>query len=71
MGTKKAEPISNLLEMLDSSNLEERVTAIQVLGEIGDEGALKTLRERLRTVSAEHAALIAAVGKLKRKLGVK
>jgi hypothetical protein len=41
------------------------------LGEIGDESALKLLRERLNAVSKEHYALVVAVGKLKKKLGVK
>lgn len=62
---------SDLLAMLASDNLDERVTAIEALGEIGDERALKMLRERLALVSKEHHALVVAVGKMKRKLGVK
>jgi len=67
----KPAQISDLLEWLDSDNLEERVTAIQALGEIGDERALKLLRERLALVGKEHYALIVAVGKLKKRLRVK
>jgi HEAT repeat protein len=63
--------IKDLLEMLDSDDLDDRLTASQVLGETGDEEALKILRERLALVNEEMTALIVAVGKLKRKLGVK
>jgi HEAT repeat protein len=57
--------------MLADDDLDDRLTAIQVLGEIGDEEALKILRERLAVVNEEITALIVAVGKLKRRLGVK
>jgi HEAT repeat protein len=57
--------------MLASDDLDERLTAIEVLGEIGDEEALRALRERMAIVDKEHYALVVAVGKLKRKLGVK
>lgn len=67
----RTEQIKDLLEMLDSADLDHRLTAIQVLGEIGDEEALKILRERLALVNEEITALIVAVGKLKRRLGVK
>jgi HEAT repeat protein len=60
-----------LRQMLESDDIEERLTAIQVLGETGDAQALRVLRERLRPVNQELAALITAVGKLKKKLGVK
>jgi HEAT repeat protein len=68
--TKPAQ-IGDLLAMFDSDNLDERVTAIEALGEIGDARALRLLRERLALVGKEHYVLIVAVGKLKRRLGVK
>jgi HEAT repeat protein len=71
METGRAEQIRELLEMLAGNDLEDRLTAIQVLGEIGDDEALKILRERLALVNEEITALIVAVGKLKRRLGVK
>ncbi len=65
------EKTSELLHMLDSDNFEDRLTAIQVLGEIGDTEALRALRERLARVNKEMQALVIAVGKAKRRLGVK
>jgi HEAT repeat protein len=65
------EQIEELLEMLNGEDLEDRLTASQVLSEIGNADALRALRARLRTISEEHQALVIAVGKLKRKLGVK
>jgi HEAT repeat protein len=61
--------IADLLAMLDSDDLAARLTAIQVLGEIGDAAALAALRARMTPVNKELAALIVAVGKLKRRLG--
>jgi HEAT repeat protein len=66
-----AKQIDDLLAMLDSHDLNDRVAAIQILGEIGDENALRMLRERLALANKETAALIVAVGKLKKNLGVK
>jgi hypothetical protein len=66
----KSESNDDLLQMLDSEIVDERITAIQVLGEIGEEDELHVLRERLKSVNQEMAALIVAVGKLKRRLGV-
>jgi HEAT repeat protein len=40
----RVEQIEELLEMLDGDDLDDRPTAIQVLGEIGDEEVLKILR---------------------------
>ena len=65
------EQAKELLEMLDSDDLDERLVGIQVLGEIGDEDVLKALRERMAMVNKELHALVVAVGKLKRKLEVK
>jgi HEAT repeat protein len=71
MEMDKTGQVRELLGMLAGDDLEDRLTAIQVLGEIGDEKALKALRERLAVVNEEITALIVAVGKLKRRLGVK
>lgn len=71
MEMDKTEQIRELLEILDSDDLDESLMGIQLLGEIGDEDALRVLRERLASVKEEVYALIVAVGKLKRKLGVK
>jgi HEAT repeat protein len=71
MEMDRTEQVRELLEMLADDDLDDRLTAIQVLGEIGDEEALKILRERLAVVNEEITALIVAVGKLKRRLGVK
>jgi HEAT repeat protein len=60
-----------LLVMLESPDPEERLTAIRILGEMGDAEALAALRNLLKTVSAEQTALIVAVGKLKRRLKAK
>jgi HEAT repeat protein len=71
MTMDRSEQIEELLSTLRSDNLEERLTAIQVLGEIGTERALGALRERMKVVSREHYALYVAIGKLKRKLHVR
>lgn len=71
MGMDSTKQIGELLEMFTSDDLDERLTAIEVLGEIGDEEALRALRERMAIVAKEHHALVIAIGKLKRKLGVK
>jgi HEAT repeat protein len=63
--------IGKLIELLDSERLEKRLMAIHALGEVGDEGALRALRERLEPANQELTALIMALGMLKRKLGVK
>ncbi len=65
------EQIQDLLDTLDSADLDEHMTAIRILAEIGDEEALRAHRQRLPLVNRELAALITAVGKLKRRLGVK
>jgi HEAT repeat protein len=56
---------------LDDERQEVRVCAINYLGDSRDELCLKELRERLRTMTQEHQALIIAVGKLKQSLGIK
>jgi HEAT repeat protein len=61
----------DLLPLLDSPDPEERLAAIRIPGEMGDAEALTALRMRLKTLSAEHTALIVAVGKLKRRWKIK
>jgi len=65
------EQLSELLAMLESDSLQERLTAIQVMGEIGDLIALQKLRERLGLVNQELQELVIAIGKLKKRFGVK
>jgi HEAT repeat protein len=63
--------ISKCIRGLDDEDQEVRINAINRLGESGDELCLKELRARLKTISNEHLALIIAVGKLKKELGIK
>jgi HEAT repeat protein len=65
------EQLAELFTMLESESRQERLTAIRVLGEIGDLEALQKLRERLDPVNRELQELVIAVGKLKKRLGVK
>ncbi len=58
----------DLLDMLASDDLEDRLMAIEVLGETGDEEALGLLRQRLTLVTRELTALTTAVDRLKRTL---
>lgn len=58
----------DLLDMLASDDLEDRLMAIEVLGETGDEEALGLLRQRLAVVNRELAVLTNAVDRLKRTL---
>jgi HEAT repeat protein len=63
--------INKYIRELDNEDAEVRINAINQLGETGDELCLKELRERLKNLSKEHLALIIAVGKLKKELGIK
>jgi HEAT repeat protein len=63
--------ISILLRQLDDENPEIRINAISRLGETGDELCLIELRKRLKDLTHEHQALIIAVAKLKKSLGIK
>ena len=63
--------INHILLQLYDDDQEVRINAINQLGEAGDELCLKELRKQLNYISKEHQALIIAVGKLKRKLGIK
>jgi len=58
----------DLLDMLASNDLEDRLMAIEVLGETGDEEALGLLRQRLTLVTRELDVLTSAVDRLKRTL---
>jgi HEAT repeat protein len=63
--------INKWIRELDDEDQEVRINAINRLGESGDELCLKELRARLKNTSKEHMALIIAVGKLKKELGIK
>jgi HEAT repeat protein len=63
--------INKFLRQLYDDDQEVRINAINHPGEIGDEICPKELREQLKYVSKELQALIVAVGKLKKELGVK
>jgi HEAT repeat protein len=63
--------INKYIRELDDEDQEVRISAINQLGETGDELCLKELRARLKSTSREHLALIIAVGKLKKDLGIK
>ena len=54
--------------MLASDDLEDRLMAIEVLGETGDEEALSLLRQRLTLVNRELVVLTSAVDRLKHTL---
>jgi hypothetical protein len=71
MASSDAETLRELMRLLKSDDLTDRLTAITALGEIGDEAALRALRERMAPVNEEMGALVVAVGNLKRRLGVK
>jgi HEAT repeat protein len=62
--------ISKWIRELDDEDKNVRINAINHLGETGDELCLKELRERLRSISDEHLALVIAIGKLKKNLGL-
>jgi HEAT repeat protein len=63
--------INSFLRQLDDEDPTVRINAINQLGETGDELCFQELRKRLREISPEHQALIIAVGKLKKNLGIK
>jgi len=65
------ESINIFLRQLDDEDPTVRINAINQLGETGDELCLQELRKRLKEISPEHQALIIAVGKLKKSLGIK
>jgi HEAT repeat protein len=63
--------INSLLRQLDDEDPTIKINAINQLGDTGDELCLQELRKRLKEISPEHQALIIAVGKLKKSLGIK
>lgn len=63
--------INKYIRDIDDENQSVRINAINQLGDNGDELCLKELRERLKIISHEQTALIIAVGKLKKNLGIK
>ncbi len=67
---KYSDRVADLIGLVGSEDLDARVSAIEALGEIGDQEALLVLRERLRLLNRELAALVVAVGKIKRRLKV-
>jgi HEAT repeat protein len=71
MASNDPETLRELMRLLKSDDLTDRLTAIMALGEIGDEAALRALRERMAPVNEELSALVVAVGNVKRRLGVK
>jgi HEAT repeat protein len=67
MNATTDQQINILLRRLYDDDLHVRMSAIEQLGDIGDELCLKELREKLKLFNEEHKALIIAVGKLKKK----
>ncbi len=65
---KYSDHVGDLIEMAKCEDLDARVSAIQALGEIGDQEALTALRARFNLVNRELSALVIAVGKIKRRL---
>ena len=62
--------VKKYISQLDDEDPEVRIEAINQLGESGDGLCLKELRARLERISNEHMALVIAVGRLKRSLGI-
>ena len=62
--------INKCLRELDDENRIIRINAIKILGESCDELCLAELRARLKEMTTEHQALIIAVAKLKKALGI-
>jgi hypothetical protein len=71
MSDSNDQKINSFIRKLYNEDQGIRINAITQLGEIGDELCLKELRERLKYITKEHQALIIAVGKLKKELGIK
>ena len=65
------ESINIFLRQLDDEDPIVRINAINKLGEAGDELCLQELRKRLKEISPELQALVIAVAKLKKSLGIK
>jgi HEAT repeat protein len=63
--------LGQLLRQLDDDDLRKRIRAIEILGDCGDEVCLTELRAKMSLMHDEYQSLIAAIGKLKKRLGVK
>lgn len=63
--------INRCLKELDHEDRNIRINAINILGDSCDELCLSELRSRLKEMTPEHQALIIAVARLKRDLGIK
>ena len=63
--------INECLRQLDDEDRIVRINAINILGESSDELCLAELRARLKEMTTEHQALIIAVAKIKKDLGIK
>lgn len=70
MTTSRDQQIDTLVRQMYDDDQDVRIEAITQLGEIGDELCLKELREQLKYISREQRALIIAVGKLNKELGI-
>lgn len=71
MKNSEDEIVSEYIRQLDDEDQHVRINAINHLGDMGDELCLKELRQRLKEMTPEHQALIIAVAKLKKELGIK
>jgi len=63
--------INECLRQLDDEDRLVRINAINILAESCDELCLAELRVRLKEMTTEHQALIIAVAKIKKDLGIK
>jgi len=63
--------VGELIAMLDADDLDDRLAAIKLLSDVGDEDALRVLRARLAAINKEFGALVVAADKLKKRLGVR
>jgi HEAT repeat protein len=62
---------SSFLRQPDDEDPVVRINAIDQLGETADELCLAEFRKRLKEMTQEHQALIIAVAKHKKSLGIK
>jgi hypothetical protein len=70
MASNAPETLRELIRLLKSDELKDRLTAIMALGEIGDEVALRALRERMVPVNEELGALVVAGSVSRSSFGV-
>ncbi len=66
---ERQQELQELFEALRSQNPLDRILAIRILGDIGDEASLDLLRAYLAEVSKEYDALITAIRNLRTRLG--